>query len=199
MHPLGRVASWIMRLFVAIELSDAVRSALRAAQAALRPQCDGVRWVPPEQLHLTVKFLGEVGDADVPGVCAAVQRAAAASQALAMSVPECGCFPERGPVRIVWVATEEPSGSLAGCVEATERELESLGFARETRAFSPHITIGRVREDRSRGAIRAAVEKFHLADAEAVEQEVSSLTLMSSVLSPKGPTYSVVSRAKLGA
>jgi 2'-5' RNA ligase len=140
-----------------------------------------------------------VGDADVPGVCEAVQRAAAASQSLAMSVAECGCFPERGPVRIVWAATAEPSGRLAGCVEATERELESLGFAREARAFSPHITIGRVREDRSRGAIRAAVEAFGLAEAEAVEQDVLSLTLMSSVLSPNGPTYSAASRAKLGA
>ncbi len=185
-----------MRLFVAIELSDAVRQALKNVQEALRPKCPDVRWVRPEQLHLTVKFLGEVNDRDVAGVCAAISKAAAVSGGFSMRVRDCGCFPERGAVRIVWAGVQEASGFLKTCVDATEGALAEVGFAREVRPFSPHITIGRVREDRSRGAIRFAVQSHQYAE---VEQEVASLTLMASELSPKGPTYSVVSRARLGA
>ena len=98
-------------------------------------------------------------------------------------------------MRIVWAGLDEPSGALLQCAEAVEGELAQIGFARERRPFSPHITIGRVREDRSGGQIRAAAEGITL---DAGDQSVASLTLMSSVLSPQGPTYSAVSRTNLG-
>ena len=184
-----------MRLFVAIELDDPIRFSLSSAQAQLTRQCDGVRWVPAHQLHVTVKFLGEVRDPDVSGVADAVARAAVQAAPFSMAIAGCGCFPKRGPVRIVWAGLIEESGALLQCVEAVERELEPIGFARERRPFSPHITIGRVREDRSGGQIRAAAEALTM---DAGVQSVDSLTLMSSVLSPKGPTYSAVSRTNLG-
>lgn len=185
-----------MRLFVAIEVSDPVRKLLSATQANLRSMCPDVRWIPAEQLHLTVKFLGEVADGDVMAVSQAMTRAAAKSEPFEMRTGECGCFPERGAVRIVWTRTVEERGILAGCVAAVEAQIEPLGFPREHRPFAAHITIGRVREDRSRGKLREFVGASR---GKVVEQEVSSLTLMSSVLSPKGSTYTVVSRAKLGA
>lgn len=184
-----------MRLFVAIELSDAVRRYLRVAQERLRAKCGGVRWTRPEQIHLTVKFLGDVADARVPDVTAAVGRAAAAGSGFSMDVAGMGCFPPAGAVRIVWAGLEEPSGALAQCVEGFEAAFEEIGFARERRAFSPHLTVGRVREDRSGGQIRAAVSAFKL---ESVPQEVSAVTLMSSVLAPQGPTYTPVMTARLG-
>ena len=184
-----------MRLFVAIELDDPIRLALSSAQAELGRQCDGVRWVPAHQLHLTAKFLGEVRDPDVSAVADAVARAAAQAVPCNMTIKGCGCFPRRGPVRIVWAGANEESGALLQCVEAVESELEQIGFAKERRPFSPHMTIGRVREDRSGGQIRAAAEAVTL---DAGEQPVRSLTLMSSVLSPQGPTYSAVSRTNLG-
>ena len=184
-----------MRLFVAIELDDPIRFSLSSAQAQLNDQCDGVRWVPAHQLHVTVKFLGEVRDPDVSGVADAVARAAGRAAPFTMTIAGCGCFPKRGPVRIVWAGLHEASGALLRCVEAVETELEPIGFARERRPFSPHITIGRVREDRSGGQIRAAAEALTM---DAGVQSVGSLTLMSSVLSPKGPTYSAVSRTNLG-
>ena len=84
---------------------------------------------------------------------------------------------------------------LQDCVETLESELEKLGFARERRRFSPHLTIGRVREDKSGERLRSAVESHSFG---LLEESVSSLTVMSSVLSPKGPTYTPVSTAKLG-
>ena len=184
-----------MRLFVAIEFSDRIRSVLENVQAALRPKCDGVRWVRPEQLHLTAKFLGEVPDGKVSAVAEAVARAAAAVTSFTMEVSGCGCFPPRGAVRIVWVGLREEAGALARCVETVEEELQKIGFSRERRPFSPHVTIGRVREGRSHGGIRSAAEAFTFGPT---EQAVSSITLMSSVLSPKGPTYTAVRKVDLG-
>jgi 2'-5' RNA ligase len=182
-------------LFVAIELTDQVRTVLADAQAALKRIGQGVRWVSPEQLHLTVKFLGEVDGGLVDRVAAAIRGVAERSVGFEMDVDDCGCFPPRGDVRIVWAGADEPSGAMRQCVEQIERELECIGFPRERQPFSAHITLGRVREDRSRGVLRAAVEGFGLPR---VAQPVRCVTLMSSVLSPQGPIYAAVSHAKLG-
>ena len=183
-----------MRLFVAIELTAEMRDALQEVQDALGRAADGVRWVRPEQLHLTVKFLGEAPDGEVSRVAEAVARSAARSRPFEMQLAECGCFPPRGPVRIVWVGTHDESGALQECVNAVEEELEGVGFPRESRPFSAHLTIGRTKEGRSAGGVRSAVESGKV---KPVRQSVGELTLMSSVLSPKGPSYSVVTRAKL--
>lgn len=183
-----------MRLFVAIELTDEVRDALREVQNALGRAADGVRWVRPEQLHMTVKFLGETPDGEAPRVAEAVARSAARSKSFEMQLTECGCFPPRGPVRIVWVGAHDGSGALQECVNAVEEEMDGIGFPKESRPFSAHLTIGRATDGRLASGIRAAVERCTVIP---VRQSVNELTLMSSVLSPKGPSYSVVSRTKL--
>ncbi len=184
-----------MRLFVAVLLSDHVRAVLKDVQARLEEAGPGVRWVPPELLHLTVKFLGEVPDPKAGAVAETVARGAAGAAPFTMQISGCGCFPPRGPVRIVWTGASDASGTLVECVEAVNSELERFGFPRERRPWSPHITIGRVREDRSQGRIRSAVEALSF---DAVEQPVKAVTLMSSVLSPKGPTYTAVSTTDFG-
>lgn len=197
-----------MRLFVAIELTDEVRETLKSVQGALGRSCDGVRWVRAELLHLTVKFLGDVPDGEAPRVAEAVARSAGRSSPFEIELTECGCFPPRGPVRIVWVGTHDPSGFLAGCVNVVEEEMEAIGFPKETRPFSAHLTIGRAKDGRVRriglercgeesaqDGVRSATEGVKV---KRVGQSVQELTLMSSVLSPKGPSYSVVGKAKLG-
>ncbi len=178
-----------MRLFVAIEFSSNVRSALAKVQSRLEASCGGVRWIPPRQIHLTVKFLGDVPDANVEAVSRALADATVDAEPFDMELVGCGCFPPKGSVRIVWTGVNEESGRLHRNVEAVEREMARLGYAKERRAYSPHVTIGRVRRDDSGGAIRSAAENCNL---DAVGQPVSSMTLMSSVLSSKGPTYAPV-------
>lgn len=182
-------------MFVAIELDESVRSALSAVGAKIAPACRGVRWIPAGQLHLTVKFLGEVPDADVVGTAAAVKRGASKSRLFDMEISGCGCFPPRGPVRIVWAGAHDASGTLLQTVASIEEELAIIGFEKERRPFSSHVTIGRVRSDQSNGGIRAAIQA---ANYKPVEQPVRSVTLMSSVLSPKGPAYAPVQTVGLG-
>jgi 2'-5' RNA ligase len=184
----------MVRLFVALELNEAIKTAVRRLQEKLARTCDGVKWTPPEQVHLTVKFLGDVADDQVTDVADAVRRAAARSPAFTLILEGCGCFPPGGPVRILWVGAREDGGRLSACVCAVEEEMERMGFARETRPFTAHGTVGRVRDDRSRGAIRSA---FAAAAFGPWTIELNTLTLMSSVLAPKGPTYAPVCRARL--
>ncbi len=180
---------------MAIELTAEIRDALQEVQSALGRAADGIRWIRQEQLHLTVKFLGETPDGEVPRVAEAVARSAARSRPFEMQLTECGCFPPGGPVRIVWVGTHDGSGALQESVYAVEEEMEGIDFPRESRPFSAHLTIGRAKDGRGSSAIRTAVERCTV---KPVIQSVGELTLMSSVLSPKGPSYSVVSKAKLG-
>jgi len=184
-----------LRLFVAILLSDKVRAALARVQKELGRNCDGVRWVHPDQLHVTVKFLGDVPEGDVPSVSEAIARGAAKGGPFSMTVESAGCFPPRGGVRIVWAGAADRTNTMQRSMEAINRELEDLGFERESRAWSPHITIGRVKFDNSAGRTRSAVERVSYAG---IDQAVDSVSLMSSVLGPKGPTYAQVFTCPLG-
>lgn len=184
-----------MRLFVAVELDERVRSVMVDAQKKLGRACDGVRWIRPEQLHMTVKFLGEVEDGRIAEICESAKMAAAECRCLDLRVSACGCFPPRGAVRIVWVGVGGDEGGITPMVQGVESRFESIGFPRETKPFSPHITIGRVRDDRSQGGIRSAAAAH---SPEPAVQRVDSLVVMSSVLSRSGSTYTVVSRSRLG-
>lgn len=185
-----------MRLFVAILLDDQVRAALGGVQQKLDAACDGVRWVRPDQLHVTVKFLGEVADADVAQVSEAIAAGAAEASPTTMIVSGAGCFPPRGDVRIVWAGAADATHAVQYGAGAVQARLERLGFEPERRRWSPHITIGRVKFDRSAGRIRSAVERASYPE---LVQPVDSVALMSSVLSPKGPRYDTIFTCPLGA
>jgi len=185
-----------MRLFVAIELEAPVRKALEALQKSLEPSCPDVRWVKPELMHLTLKFLGDVSDAQAVKVTRTVAGVAALSHPFELAIAGCGCFPPRGDVRVVWAGVEEPTGGLLGCVKHLEDALAEIGFPPGNRAFSPHLTIGRVREDRSRGKLRTAVAAGRF---ERAAQAAESMVVMCSELSRTGPTYTVVSKAAFAA
>ena len=181
-----------MRLFVAIELGPRARAAMTRCQQRLARSdaCRAVRWTHEDRLHLTVRFLGEVPDADVANVSTAVTKGLADVRPFAMHVVSVGCFPPDGRVRIVWVGLREDSGELVKLAKSLDGEFAALGFPSESRPFHPHVTIGRVKEDRSGGDLRGAIEARAIDE---VVQPVDRVVLMSSVLARGGPTYSVVS------
>ena len=183
-----------MRLFVAVQLSETVRAELKRTQSKLGPVCPGVRWVQPELLHLTLKFLGEVDDRDVNEVAAALAEAARECKRFTMLIRGAGCFPPKDRVRVVWVGAEDDSRSLARVAATVDRAMGDLGFEPERRPFSPHITIGRVRSDRSGGGVRNEVGRTAVKHK---EQAVDSIALMSSVLSAAGPEYAPVATVAL--
>ena len=184
-----------MRTFIAVELDDAIRSRLAEAQQQLRPVAGAsVKWVKPELIHLTLKFLGEIDEGQVADVAEAMALAAAGAGAFELSVAGLGAFPPRGAPRVVWAGVE-PHPALTALVERLEEGLEILGFARERRPYSPHLTLGRVKDPRGASALRGRLEAGAAMSFGA--RRVDDLVLMQSVLTTAGPTYTPLRRQPL--
>jgi 2'-5' RNA ligase len=182
-------------LFLAIELDDSVKKSLQKMAGELRRFDSVVRWTKLEQMHLTLKFLGETPDAGATDVCDAAAQMAAACEPFDWTIDACGCFPPRGKVRIVWVGSGSGAESLCRIAAECEDAYEELGFARESRSFSPHVTLGRVRFDKTGGRLRDAVDGL---EASSVSQPVSALTVFQSVLKPTGAVYNVLGKYSFG-
>lgn len=185
-----------MRCFVAIELSDGIRKQLAALQRRHTRLDRDVKWVRPDQIHLTLKFLGEVPDADVPALCDALKAVAADHEPIEFGVKSTGCFPPGGGARVFWVGVDEPAGALVGLQQACETAYEQFGFAPEGRDFTPHLTLARVKNPKAGGNVRDAAKAE--AQFDAGRQTATELILFQSILSPQGPTYIPVARALLG-
>jgi 2'-5' RNA ligase len=185
-----------VRLFVAIELDDALREALGHAIAPLRVAEPELAWVHVEKLHLTMKFLGEVDDAGAARLAAAADAVAERHRPFEMTLGGVGAFPNFRRARVVWMGVEsEPR------LELLHHDLEvacgDAGFEVEGRPFRPHITLARVRVplplERARPLARAA-RRVAFASAGAVR----ALSLMESSLASSGARYRRVHAATLG-
>lgn len=185
-----------IRLFVAIEIGEEEKKALGRIQARLRHRLPFVRWVKPDAIHLTLRFMGDTDENDVPGVTDALLHAAAESVTFALTLRELGAFPSEKRPRVLWVGVEEPSGALAALAGRLNARLVSAGFPPDNRPFSPHITIGRVRE-RVGADCTAVLSAFQ--GAKAGGGCVCEVCLFRSELTPEGPLHTVLCRAPLKA
>lgn len=187
-----------MRLFVALNFPTAVRDGLWRAVAPVRALDLPVKWVQPEGLHLTLKFLGDVDDATEDVVRAALVRAAGGGptpRAVTLSLQGFGVFPDAGRPRVFWAGIDAES-ALELLQHRVERELEPLGFPLEGRPFRPHVTLGRAGRDARPGVLAPAATALEaLAFAETVA--VETIDLMRSTLQRGGAVYDVRHRERL--
>jgi 2'-5' RNA ligase len=186
-----------LRTFIAVETDRTIRDRCVALQEGLARSAEGVKWVEPENLHLTLLFLGEVEDRTVPALCRAVAEVCAGHGRFRMSIEGVGCFPNPRRPRIVWVGVGAGKQELVTLHDALEPPLLDLGcYRREERQYTPHLTLGRLRGDGSSEALASALA--HKADWQGGVTEVREIRVLSSELMPKGPIYTPLSRAKLG-
>lgn len=186
-----------MRLFVALRLDARIHATLDDSIAKLRglDRQKQVRWVDPAAIHLTLKFLGEVPDPGVLELETRLDAAVRGRPAPRLALTGLGAFPNARRPRVLWMGLhEEPQGAaLAPLQEAIEAAAESLGWEREKRAFQPHLTLGRVREDRGGGTrplpgpLLQALERSPAGSDEPRPQ--NRLALMRSHLSQAGVRY----------
>ena len=184
-----------MRTFIAIELDEGIRSRLADAAERLRGAGCKVRWVKPDRMHLTLKFLGEIDPSALDAVALAMATAAEGGAPFRIQVAGLGAFPPRGAPRVVWAGVRDAAGALAEVHKRLDEALGVWGFERETRAFRPHLTLGRVKERRGSERLRAVLEEQ--AGAEFGVQGVRELVCFRSELSPHGPTYTPLCRQPL--
>lgn len=189
-----------MRLFVAVEIDERARQAADAVQQRLQKALDStvtVRWVSPENLHLTVRFIGHVDEARAPEVIA-VLAAPLDIAPFDIELGGCGAYPPRAAPRVLWIGVTQGLPSLASMHDAFNQRLRTFGFEPEARPFSAHLTLARVK-DAPRGAGRAVGEALNRVTAPATRVHVTRATVFQSHLSPKGPRYAPVAFSPLTA
>lgn len=180
-----------MRTFIAIDFSEGIKARLIALQDRIRSQVPSLSWVKPEQLHLTLKFLGEIDETVVSTVGDAISQVTANFGPFDLSLKGAGTFGHRDSASVIWVGIKDTGQTLYKLQADLESALEPLGFPREDRPFKPHLTLARNKNPRQSQQVRKQVDAE--ADFAGGCEHVESLTFYQSVLSRAGPAYSVLS------
>lgn len=185
-----------MRLFVAVRVEEPhVLDALVAVRGLVE-RTARVKWAEREQLHLTLRFLGEVDAARVDALRGALADAVRGVEPFRLVLAGLGVFPPRGAPRVVWAGVSFGAERLAELTARVEERLAEAGFPREARRFSPHVTLGRVREGESGRASLAALARVAARPFGSVE--VLDAVLLQSVLGSAGATHTELLRVGLG-
>ncbi|MHB0955241.1 MAG: RNA 2',3'-cyclic phosphodiesterase [Pirellulaceae bacterium] len=184
------------RTFIAVEVSDLVRSRAAALISRLR-SCDvKVSWVSPESMHITLKFLGDQPDEAVAAICQAVRSGAAGVPPFEFRCQAAGAFPNTGRPRTLWLGVTDGVAEFQALHAAVDAALARERFPKERQKFRPHLTIGRVRSaGPTLQPLSHALESLH--DFDGGPTMVDEVTVFSSELSPAGPIHEVLARAPL--
>ncbi len=184
-----------MRLFIAIEIPEEIKKEMAAIQRRLKDAGADAGWTRPEGIHLTLKFLGEVPETKISGIMAALANAAKGAGGFRLAVEGVGTFPNPKSARVVWVGVSGDVEKLASLQTAVEDSMAGLGFEREKRAFTPHLTLGRIKYIHSRERWLKALDSVK--DAGLPALEVKAVSLMKSELKPSGAVYTEMGRVEL--
>jgi 2'-5' RNA ligase len=183
-----------LRTFIALDMPPAIKTALSKYVQPLRSRRGRVSWVKAENLHLTLKFLGDTPADRIEEIGAALQEIAAASTAFSGIIEGCGVFPNDEHPRVLWVGINDKTGALQKLAKAIDERLHQFGFAKEKRVFSPHLTIGRAKDPRIPEIIRALKENPFAA----MPASFDEIIFMKSDLQPAGSIYTPLRKLFLG-
>ncbi|MBI5814908.1 MAG: RNA 2',3'-cyclic phosphodiesterase [Nitrospinae bacterium] len=178
------------RLFFAVNLPKAVTTRLDNMVASFGVPSGQVRWVKSENMHITLKFLGDVDNAMLPDLCAAAKRAVKGFSPIRLSVEGMGVFPNHERPRVIWFGVGGETAGLKKLEESFSAEISPLGFPPDERSFTAHLTIGRVKNDAARGKLARLVRQYH--KFYIGEALVGDVSLYESRLNPKGSIHTVV-------
>jgi 2'-5' RNA ligase len=184
------------RIFIAIDISEDARLVVAEYIDELRSQFRNLRvgWEKPEKLHLTLKFIGHVEEPRIAEIETSIAAVAARHRPFAAVMSRTGVFPNAREPRVLWLGVDAGRAEMTALGTDVENAVGELGFVKEHRPFSPHLTIARVREPRLGRALAAT----HLAGSILpVEFVVDRITIYESVLGTKDSTYTPISRQPL--
>jgi 2'-5' RNA ligase len=185
-----------MRLFIAIELPEDSKKLITKVQSILKDRGLDAGWTKPEGIHLTLKFLGEVEETKVNGINTALSDACKGIQRLQLEIAEAGAFPNTRNPRVIWLGVSGDTEQLASLQRAIEAAMTKIGFEKEERKFSPHLTLARIKAPRPRDNWPQALESIK--DVKFPAFSAASVSLMKSELKPSGAVYTEIGKIKLG-
>lgn len=183
------------RMFCAIELPESLRHQLGQHSERLRaavPQAHA-SWSRPENIHLTLKFFGDVKQHLIPKISAAAERAVEKCGPFQIGVAGAGAFPKQSQPRVLWIGVEDLSRKLSALHHEFENECGREGFAKEERVFRPHLTVARIRHAEGSRTLAEAHQQLGFS---AVTLSVNELVIFRSELSSQGSRYTAISRHK---
>ena len=176
-----------LRTFIALPLPDEAKVVLRSVAQALsaRVPNKAVRFVRPEQIHLTLRFLGDTNVDQLPAIMDVVDRIADGRAPILLQLDEVGCFPNAQRPRVIWVGLTGEINQLQALKSDLDRRLLDLGWPLEDKPFRAHLTLGRVKDERGVRGVDWSVEVPRIAVS------VETIQLIESQLRPDGPLYTV--------
>lgn len=187
-----------MRVFIAIDIDRNTRKALGDLQQKLAKQTDikksDVKWVNTETVHLTLKFLGEVEDEKIAGICDIVKDAAAKNEKFELDIESVGCFGGRS-ARVLWVGAGNGKDKVCRLQKDIEGQLASAGWPEEDRQFTGHLTLCRIK--RAKAGFKLAEISKQYNDFKIGTIQADSVTVYQSQLAPAGPVYTVLANYEL--
>jgi 2'-5' RNA ligase len=175
-----------MRSFIALDIPDSARQAIQKVVGEARTGTRGVKWAPVENVHLTLKFLGEVDAPRIPAIAEGLRQVVLAHKPFPLAIRGAGAFPNLRRPNVLWIGID-PSPELAALFESIDAAMAGLGFERETRRFSPHLTIARVKEGAGLANVSSVLTTYNAAFFGTIE--VREILLMESVLKQSGSEY----------
>jgi 2'-5' RNA ligase len=189
-----------MRVFIAVELPPKTKECLNRIQKQLRATGADVKWVEPANIHLTLKFLGEIEDATLDNV-RRILDGVAADKAIFYARLSCiGAFPKISYPRVIWTGIDKGDTEIKSIAKELDERLAAIGIPAQDREFSSHITIGRLRSGLNKIRLIRELETLKenpWQENDELEFRVSALTLFKSTLTPKGPVYEALKEASL--
>ena len=186
----------MVRCFLAIELPNSVQKKIEEVQKDLKTSHADVKWVHPENIHLTLKFFGNIEESKVEPILQSIGGLIQGTLPFSMKVQGIGAFPHSKNPRVIWMGLIDGKEVLATFQKELEGILEKIGFDPEGRPFQPHLTIGRVRTSRGKDDLIGKMEKHR--EEEFGDIEVGEIILFKSELKPTGPIYTPLRKLKLG-
>ncbi|HTS17229.1 MAG TPA: RNA 2',3'-cyclic phosphodiesterase [Verrucomicrobiae bacterium] len=189
----------MIRTFIAIDIPDDVRAVIEEGQARLKRAHVGVKisWTKIDNLHLTLQFLGYIGEETVEPIKSALQSVAKRYQPFDLAVHGAGAFPNESRPRVLWVGCNDAESKLKTLARTVQEAMQPLGFAPEHREFSAHLTLGRIKIPRADAALTRALDS--LKNTAFGTLRVEAIHLFESQLHPDGSIYTTLSTHTLGA
>jgi len=188
-----------IRCFIAIELDQSITKKLAQIQRRLKHHYHlhdaSIKWVRPENIHLTLKFLGDVPDSQINDICHAVSQAAQPFEPFDFQIGSYGCFPPHAAARVLWVGLTNGAEKLHQLAQAVDNQLSTLGFNAERRPFHAHLTLARIKQNKTGRQVQQVCE--HLEPLPPATQNASRLTVFQSVLNKAATQYIPLHRATL--
>ena len=187
-----------MRTFIAISLPEGIKNTLARLQDELRSSNADVKWVEPANIHLTLKFLGEVSEDNMSKVRQILSDTVRQNSAFQLTLNSLGSFPKIESPRVIWAGVAQGDKEIQTIVKELEERLDKLGFPREDKPFSSHITLGRTRSGLNQRALAAKLAQLKdYFTKNTAGFTVKEVTLYKSTLTPNGPIYETLAEESL--